>query len=140
MGSRWAKALNYAKLEDLILTLAAQKPVVILIDEYDKPLIDNLHNLSEAQKMRETLKGFYTLIKAMDQYIRFIFITGISKFSKVGVFSSMNHLDDLTMDPRFAAALGITEDELHRDFQEHLVLFAAQAGLSLTTGDRPATS
>jgi hypothetical protein len=121
----------YAKLEDLILALAAQKPVVILIDEYDKPLIDNLHNLSEAQKMRETLKGFYTLIKAMDQYIRFIFITGISKFSKVGVFSPMNHLDDLTMDPRFAAALGITEDELRRDFQEHLVLFAAQARLSV---------
>lgn len=120
----------YAQFEDLILALAAQKQVVILIDEYDKPLIDNLQNLSEALKIRDTLKGFYTLIKAMDQYLRFVFITGISKFSKVGVFSAMNNLTDLTMNPEFATALGITEAELEAHFQEHIAEFAVKEGVT----------
>ncbi|MCB0111385.1 MAG: AAA family ATPase, partial [Caldilineaceae bacterium] len=67
------------------------------------------------------------------RHLRFVFITGISKFSKVGVFSSMNNLDDLTMDPRFATALGITEAELRQDFQEHLTLFAQQEGQTVDT-------
>jgi len=123
----------YAQLEDLILALAAINQVVLLIDEYDKPLIDTLHNLPEAYKIRDTLKGFYTLIKAMDQYLRFVFITGISKFSKVGVFSAMNHLDDLTIDRRFATALGITEAELNENFAEHIANFAVQEGTDVTT-------
>ncbi|WP_218673793.1 ATP-binding protein, partial [Candidatus Entotheonella palauensis] len=118
------------QLEDLILKLAKEKQVVILIDEYDKPILDNVEHLVEAQRIRDTLKSFYTTIKAMDAYIRFVFITGISKFSRVGVFSSMNHLDDLTMDPRFATALGITEDELVNDFREHIDAFAKQEHLS----------
>jgi len=120
----------YAQLEDLILALATKNQVVLLIDEYDKPLIDTLHNLPEAYKIRDTLKGFYTLIKAMDQYLRFVFITGISKFSKVGVFSAMNHLTDLTMNPTFATALGLTETELQQDLIEHIAAFAAKEGIS----------
>lgn len=115
----------------LIQMLAQQGKVVILIDEYDKPLIDNLENLPEAIQIRETLKHFYTVIKAMDQYLRFVFITGISKFSKVGVFSAMNNLDDLTMDPRFATALGLTDVELRRYFAEHLAQFAQQENTSV---------
>ncbi|MEZ4730774.1 MAG: AAA family ATPase [Caldilineaceae bacterium] len=107
-----------------------QGQVVILIDEYDKPLIDALPHLPEAQKIRETLRGFYTLIKAMDQYLRFVFITGISKFSKVGVFSDMNHLTDLTMNPHFATALGITETELQSQFHEHIAKFASKEGVT----------
>ena len=114
----------------LIQLLAQQGKVVILIDEYDKPLIDNLENLPEAIQIRETLKHFYTVIKAMDQYLRFVFITGVSKFSKVGVFSAMNNLDDLTMDPRFATALGLTDAELRLNFAEHLTQFAQQEGIS----------
>ena len=122
---------NYQRqFRRLVQQLAAQGKVVILIDEYDKPLIDNLENLPDAIKIRDTLKNFYGIIKAMDRDLRFVFITGISKFSKVGVFSSMNNLDDLTMDPRFATALGITEDELRHDFAEHIADFAAQAQLS----------
>ncbi len=117
------------QLEDLILKLAKEKQVVILIDEYDKPILDNVERLAEAQRIRDTLKSFYTTIKAMDAYIRFVFITGISKFSRVGVFSSMNHLDDLTMDSRFATMLGITEDELVNDFREHIDDFAKQEQL-----------
>lgn len=120
----------YAQFEDLILGLATEKQVAILIDEYDKPMIDNLQNLAEAQRIRDTLKGFYTMIKALDQYIRFVLITGISKFSRVGIFSGMNNLDDLTMDPRFATLLGITEEELRRDFQEHITAFAKREGVS----------
>ena len=119
------------QLEDLILKLATKKQVVILIDEYDKPILDNIDRLDEAIRIRDTLKSFYTTIKALDASIRFVFITGVSKFSKVGVFSAMNNLDDLTMDPRFATALGITEEELLRDFREHLSDFAGQEGMEV---------
>lgn len=104
--------------------------VVILIDEYDKPLIDNLDNLPVAIALRATLKNFYAIIKAMDSHLRFVFLTGISKFSKVGVFSALNNLDDLTMDPRFATALGITEDELRNDFREHIAAFAERSEMA----------
>jgi len=109
---------------ELIEQVAQTGKVVLLIDEYDKPLIDNLENLPEAAKIREVLKKFYTVIKAMDRHLRFVFITGISKFSKVGVFSAMNNLTDLTMNARFATALGITELELNTYFQEHITEFA----------------
>lgn len=102
--------------------------VVLLIDEYDKPLIDNLTPLSRAVEIRDTLKNFYTIIKAMDRHLRFVFITGISKFSKVGVFSAMNNLNDLTMSPQFATALGITEEELTHYFPEYLAAFARKEG------------
>ena len=94
--------------------------------EYDKPILDNLHNIEEAKAIRDLLKGFYGAIKSLDAYHRFVFITGISKFSRVGIFSDMNNLDDLTMDPRFAAILGITEEELQSDFQEHIAILAEQ--------------
>jgi hypothetical protein len=118
------------QFEDLILKLAAPKQVVILVDEYDKPILDNIANLEDAKRIRATLRSFYATIKSMDQYIRLVFITGISKFSKVGVFSTMNNLDDLTMDPRFATMLGITEEELQRDFAGHIAAFAQQEGMS----------
>ena len=120
----------YALLEELILALAAEKQVVILIDEYDKPLTDNLTNLAEAEKIRDVLRGFYTLIKSMDAYLRFVFITGISRFSKVGLFSAMNNLTDITMTPRFATLLGLTEDEVRRDLQEQIAAFADETGMT----------
>jgi hypothetical protein len=101
----------YDLFEELLLKLANQRQVVILIDEYDKPIIDNLSNIEEAKRIRELLKSFYTVIKGMDQYVRFVFLTGISKFSKVGVFSGLNNPEDLTMSPAFSAAVGITEQE-----------------------------
>lgn len=122
------------RFDNLILQLGSgEHRVVILIDEYDKPIIDNLDNLTEATAIREVLRNFYTIIKAMDSYIRFVFVTGISKFSKVGVFSTMNTLDDLTMDPRFATALGITEEELTRDLTEHIAEFAAKLNITPET-------
>ena len=116
--------------DDLIVKLAAEKQVVVLIDEYDKPILDNIDNLPEAIQIRDTLKQFYTVLKALDQHIRFIFITGISKFSKVGVFSGLNNLTDLTMSPQFATALGITEEEIKRDLVDHIAILAHKEGLT----------
>ncbi|MCE7986196.1 MAG: AAA family ATPase [Caldilinea sp. CFX5] len=107
-----------------------QKKVVILIDEYDKPILDNIENPAEALRIRDTLKGFYGVIKAMDPYLRFVFITGISKFSRVGIFSDMNNLTDLTMVPRFATTLGLTDQELRQNFAEHISDFAQQEALA----------
>lgn len=120
----------YRRFRQLIQALSQKKPVVILIDEYDKPIIENLENLDQpeklknAQEIRDTLKGFYGVIKAMDRHIRLTFITGISKFSKVGVFSDLNNLVDLTMNAKFATAFGLTEKELRQDFASHIADFA----------------
>lgn len=117
---------------DLTRQLAAAHDgkVVLLIDEYDKPLVDNLDQLAEAQQIRDVLRTFYGVVKALDQYWRFVLITGISRFSRVGVFSSMNNLDDLTMSIRAANLLGITEAELRHNFKEYIDAFAAQEQLS----------
>lgn len=121
-----------SRFDNLIQQLGRTTKVVILIDEYDKPIIDNIGNLAEAKRIREMLKNFYTVIKAMDAHIRFVFITGISKFSKVGVFSALNHLTDLTMNPAFATALGITEEELRDNFREHISALAQRDGMTET--------
>jgi len=116
--------------DDLIVQLAAEKQVVVLIDEYDKPILDNIDNLSEAIKIRETLKQFYTVLKALDQYLRFVFITGISKFSKVGVFSGLNNLTDISMSPLYATLWGLTEAEIRRDLAGHITQFAQKEGMT----------
>ncbi|MBV7330320.1 ATP-binding protein [Chloroflexi bacterium TSY] len=114
----------------LIQRLAGDGKVVILIDEYDKPILDNIDTLSEAIRIRDVLRNFYGVIKAMDRHLRFVLLTGISKFSKVGVFSVMNNLDDLSMSPHFANALGITDDELVDYFQEHIAAFAVKTAMT----------
>jgi len=98
--------------------------VVILIDEYDTPIIDNLENVDEARKIQRVMKAFYSVIKAMDADIRFVFITGISKFTKVSIFSELNHLRDLTMRTPYATMLGLTQGEIVDNFAEHITEFA----------------
>ncbi|MCB0060586.1 MAG: ATP-binding protein [Caldilineaceae bacterium] len=115
---------------ELILKLSREQRVVILIDEYDKPILDNIENIEEAKAIRDTLKSFYGAIKSLDAHHRFVFITGISKFSRVGIFSDMNNLTDISMSPQFATMLGITEIELRNDFQEHIAERAQQLELS----------
>ncbi|MEZ4866582.1 MAG: AAA family ATPase [Caldilineaceae bacterium] len=104
--------------------------VVLLVDEYDRPIVNNLSNLEEAKAIRDVLRALYGVVKALDRYWRFVFITGISKFSRVGVFSTMNNLDDLTMDYRLANALGITEEELTHYFKEYIDAFAAKRNVT----------
>jgi hypothetical protein len=127
---------NYIEqFDDLIFELGQRKQVVILIDEYDKPIIDNIENTAEARRIQTVLKGFYGVIKAMDAYIRFVLLTGISKFSRVGVFSGLNNLNDLSMNNQYSAMLGITQDELESYFSDYLQLFAKERGKTLSDLD-----
>lgn len=106
-------------LEELIIKLYKRNGfVVVLIDEYDKPILDNITNLQKANEMREILRSFYTVIKNCDDYLRFVFITGISKFSKAGVFSAMNNLVDISSDQEYGDIAGYTQDELEFYFHD----------------------
>ena len=91
-------------------------PVVVLIDEYDKPILDRIGDPEAAEAMRETLRGFYTVLKGCDEYLRFVVLTGISKFSKTGVFSAMNNLLDISMTEPYGDIVGYTQSELEDNF------------------------
>ena len=106
------------------------RQVVILIDEYDKPLLDSIDNPEINNYNREILKAFYSVIKSSDQYLRFAFLTGVTKFSKVSVFSGLNNLNDISMDTAFAAICGITEKELETNFAPEIAALANELALS----------
>lgn len=93
---------------------------VILVDEYDKPILDNITEPEVATEMRNGLRNFYSVIKDSDEHVRFAFLTGVSKFSKVSVFSGLNNLEDLTLDAQYSTICGYTQEELERVFAEHL--------------------
>ncbi|MBR0519015.1 AAA family ATPase, partial [bacterium] len=93
--------------------------VVVLIDEYDKPITDNLNNLEKAEEMRETLHSFYIVLKGCP-YIKFVMVTGVSKFSKVGILSGLNNLDDISMFSKYGDIVGYTQKELEDNFVEWL--------------------
>ena len=112
-------------LKSLIRTLYKQYgAVVVLVDEYDKPILDNLTNLAIANEMREVLRSFYTTLKSCDEYLRFVLLTGISKFSKVGVFSAMNNLLDISMMEKYGDIAGYTQQELEHYFDNCLKAMA----------------
>jgi hypothetical protein len=94
--------------------------VVVLIDEYDKPILDLLQSPDKAEEMRNSLHDIYIRVKAMDSELRFVFLTGISKFSKVGVFSALNNLQDISTDKAYATMLGYTEEELLENFGDYI--------------------
>ena len=106
--------------------------VVLLIDEYDKPLIDYLdkERLPQAFKNQGILKSFYSVLKDNDANLRFLLITGVSKFSKVGVFSDLNNLTDITIHPRFTSLVGITQQELEEHFGAAIDQHEAETGQS----------
>lgn len=94
--------------------------MVILVDEYDKPMLQAIGNDALQKDYRETLKAFYGVMKSMDKYIRFALLTGVTKFGKVSVFSDLNNLNDISMDDRYIDICGITDQELHRDFADEI--------------------
>ncbi|MDR1979655.1 MAG: ATP-binding protein [Synergistaceae bacterium] len=108
----------------------ASGPAVVLVDEYDKPVLDVMHDPEKAEEARTVMREFYTQIKALDASLRFVFMTGITKFSKMGVFSAMNNLKDISMTDRYATMLGYTQDELERDFGLHIDRAAEKLGVS----------
>ena len=103
--------------------------VVVLIDEYDKPLLYNFHDEALQKAFRETLTAFYTVLKSADQWLRFVFITGVTKFAQMGIFSNLNQLKDISLDPRYAALCGLTGDEIRADFVPELKLLAKENNL-----------
>lgn len=124
--------LLMSKFSELILALNRKTgmPVAVLIDEYDKPIIDHLGKGKErfhiAEINRDILKGFFGVLKSgtLAPILRFVFLTGISRFSKVSIFSELNNLIDLTMDERYADILGYTQQELETNFQQYIEEFA----------------
>lgn len=100
------------------------KQVVILIDEYDRPIVDYIdpYNLEMANKQRDILKHFFSVLKSSSNHIRFMLITGVSKFSKVSIFSELNHLYDLTLKKDFTTLCGYTQAELEHHFAPHLAV------------------
>ncbi|GHS92643.1 ATPase AAA [Synergistales bacterium] len=94
--------------------------VVVLVDEYDSPILTNIGKPDKVEEAREVLRDIYMRIKAGEQYIHFVFMTGISKFSKMGVFSALNNLKDISISDDYAAMLGYTEEELLSNFSEHI--------------------
>lgn len=94
--------------------------VAILIDEYDKPIIDNLGNEPTLSHLRSTLQGFYSVMKSMDARIRFGFLTGVTKIGKMSVFSGLNNLNDISMIPDYVDICGVSETELHEYFDESI--------------------
>ncbi len=104
-------------LGDLIRALFQKfGPVVVLIDEYDKPVLDAVEEPQKAEAMRSVLASFYARLKGCDASLRFVMLTGISKFSPPGVFSSMNHLKDISMDARYGTIVGFTQEEIEASF------------------------
>lgn len=104
----------------LIEQLGAENKVSVLVDEYDKPIIDHIDDLPRAKANREVLREFYSVVKGSDAYIRFFFVTGVSKFTQVSIFSDLNNLNDITLDSAYSQMLGYTEEELKTCFEAYI--------------------
>ena len=121
-----------SRFERLIKTVYQQtgKQAVILVDEYDKPLLQTMSvNESLNEQYRNTLKAFYSVIKTCDQYIRFAFLTGVTKFSKISIFSDLNNLRDISIEEDYAGICGITQKELEANFQPEIQALAQRREL-----------
>jgi hypothetical protein len=107
-------------LKELVAQMAKHNSVVLLIDEYDYPILQNIHKKEVAHEVREALKNFYSVIKDLDKNLRFVFFTGVSKFSQTSIFSGLNNLEDISLDEPFNTLLGYTRSEIITYFPMHL--------------------
>lgn len=106
------------------------KQVVVLIDEYDAPLLDVVHEEENLPILRNVMRNFFSPLKASDPYLRFVFLTGITKFSQLSVFSELNNITNVSMMPDYAAICGITEEELHTRMAHDVERLADQLGIT----------
>ena len=123
LGNRFRYVLHQARVQ-------TGRKAVVLIDEYDKPLLDVIGEDLE-QKHRNILKGFYGTFKAADDDLRFVLLTGVTKFSQISVFSGFNQPNDISLDPHYEALCGITEEELYTVFAPSIEALAAKRKLSV---------
>lgn len=119
-GARESEATLALRFKGVIARAAEKegRGVVILIDEYDKPILQTLRDPELQAEHRAQLKAFYSVLKTQDRYIKFAFLTGVTKFGKVSVFSDLNNLTDISMDHRYISICGMTEKELLTNFKE----------------------
>ncbi len=120
------------RLEGLVHRSVEQtgEKAVIIIDEYDAPLLDVMNDRERLVPMRQIMRNFYSPIKSLDPYLRFVFITGINKFAQLSIFSELNNLKNISMLPDFSAVCGISQSELERDFPEQIEALAEAEGVS----------
>ncbi len=113
INDRFMEAIKKASLQK-------GQRAVVLVDEYDKPILDNIERAGIAREIREELKNFYSVLKDADEFLEFVFITGVTKFSKVSLFSGLNQLQDITLHPAYATICGYTQHELEQVFTDWL--------------------
>ena len=120
------------RLQGLIERAHAQtgQKVVVLIDEYDAPLLDVVHHQDELEQLRNVMRNFYSPLKFCDPHLHFLFLTGITKFSQLSIFSELNNLVNISMEEEFAAVCGITVDEVLAQMPDYLDRLAAKEGIS----------
>lgn len=133
-GTRESEATLALRFKGVIARAAEKEGcgVVILIDEYDKPILQTLRTPELQAEHRAQLKAFYSVLKTQDRYIKFAFLTGVTKFGKVSVFSDLNNLTDISMDHRYISICGMTEKELLTNFKEGISELAEANGDSET--------
>lgn len=129
LGVSLTKTTIDLQFKELIQKVAEDSKVIILIDEYDKPIIDNLDNFALAETNQAIMKSFYSILKGADQYIRLLLITGVSRFSKVSIFSDLNNLDDISLAKSMNDLVGITQEELETNFSEELNSLPVKFGM-----------
>jgi hypothetical protein len=110
------------KFAELIKKISkkTQQKVVVLIDEYDKPIVEHIDDIEKATKNREVMRDFFGVLKSSDPFLRFVFLTGVSKFSRVSIFSELNNVRDITFSRQFATLLGYTQKELESNFDSYI--------------------
>ena len=120
------------RLKNLILDVHARtgKQVVILVDEYDAPLLDVVHEEKQLPVLRNVMRNFYSPLKACDPYLRFVFLTGITKFSQLSIFSELNNIQNISMLPEYAAVCGITQEEMETQMDVDIDMLASRLNLS----------
>ena len=131
-GYRSEKVDANIRLKDLIMTAYEQtgKKVVVLIDEYDAPMLDVVHENEQLGTLRNIMRNFFSPLKARESYLRFVFLTGITKFSQVSIFSELNNITNLSMNKDYAGVCGITEEELLTQMSEDVDMLAEAQGLT----------
>ncbi len=122
--------LSFKRLIETLAARSDEGKCVLLIDEYDAPITGLLDDLVRLEETRNYLNEFYAVIKESNRYLRFAMLTGVSKFTKLSIFSGLNSPLDISMDVRFAALVGFTEGELRANFQEHIHAFAEKRGVT----------